>query len=184
MNFEIPRMNKKGSDFPSIIFTIAIIFAIGITVVVISFLALQIYQNLNTTLESNPDLSGGEANTTLVKVQGFEQTMWDYFFLAIVAAYVLGMMILAFTTPSSPWAFAIFVILGSVGLFVGVALSNAWEKFAEQSILSDTIARFPITDMILNNFYPLFVTLVLALVMVMLFGKRFLGGESSGGGLR
>lgn len=181
---KLQKMNKKGSDFPSIIFAIAIIFAVGVMLVVMSYLALQIYENLNDTLESQPDLAGGEANDTLVKVIGFERSMWDYFFVAIVAAYVLSMIFLAFVTPSNPWVFAIFTILGSIGLFVGVALSNAWEKFAEADVLSETIARFPITDMILNNFYPLLVTLVLVLVMVMLFGKRFIGGESSGGGIR
>lgn len=174
-------MNKKGSDFPSILFTIAILFAIGIVLVVISNLALQIYTSLNDQLNEDPDFDSYYTNETLTKIQTFEQSMWDYFFLAIAAAYILSMVILAFTTPSNPWVFAIFVVLGSIGLFVGVALSNAWEKFAETDALADTIARFPITNLILDNFYPLFITLVLALVMVMLFGKRFLGTEVGGG---
>lgn len=105
--------------------------------------------------------------------------MWDYFFLAIVFAYTLSLMVLAFTTPTNPWLFAIFTILSSIGLFVGVALSNAWQKFAEADAMATTIARFPITDLILGNFYPIFVTIIFTAVMVMLFGKKFLGEGGS-----
>jgi len=176
------RMNKKGSDIPSILFTIAMLFAIAIMLVVMSFLALNIYEKLNDTLNDNPNIASSYANETLTKVRGFEESMWDYFFLAIAMAYVLSMLILAFVTPTNPWLFAIFSVFGSLGLFIGVVLSNAWEKFAEADALSSTIARFPITDALLNNFYPLFVTMIIVLVMIMLFGKGFAGG--SGGGER
>ena len=76
--------------------------------------------------------------------------------------------------------FAIFAVLGSIGLFVGVALSNAWETFAETDVLSSTITRFPITNLLLDNFYPLFITLIVVLVMMMLFGKRFRGTAAGG----
>lgn len=178
MNFKLTNIkNKKGSDIPSFLFGIAFLFAVGITLVVISYLALSIYTNLNDTLNDNPDIASSQANETLSQVITFENSMWDYFFLAIVIGYVISMLVLAFITPTNPWFFAIFVILGSIGLFIGVALSNAWEKFAETDILSSTIARFTITDTILNNFYPLFITIMLVGIMVMLFGKRFLGGE-------
>lgn len=175
------KMNKKG-DIPSILYSVAIIFAIGIMLVVVSYLALEIYSSLSDTLNENPDIASSYANETLTTIQAFEQSMWDYFFLAIVLAYVISMFVLAFTTPSNPWLFAIFVVFSSIGLFVGVALSNAWEQFADADILESTIDRFPITDLILNNFYPLFVTLIVVGVMIMLFGKRFLG--DAGGGTR
>ena len=176
-------MNKRGSDIPSIMFTIVILFAIGITIVVVSNLALQIYQGFSTTFDNNPLIASSTANDTLTTIIGFEQSMWDWFFLAIVFGYLLSMVMLAFVTPTNPWFFPIFVIVGTIGLFVGVALSNAWEKFAESPVLSGTIDRFPITDTILNNFYPLFITIMIALVLVMLFGKRFVG-DIGGGGVR
>ena len=175
-------MNKKGTDIPSILFSIAMIFAIGIMLTVMSFLALTIYEDFQTELNENPNIASSAANETLTTVIKFEKSMWDYFFLAIVIAYVMSMVILAFTTPTNPWLFAIFVVFSSIGLFVGVALSNAWQKFAEADILQSTIERFPITDLLLGNFYPLFVTMIIVLVMIMLFGKRFVG--DAGGGER
>lgn len=180
--FKLRSMNKKGSDIPSILFAIAMIFSIGIMLVVMSFLALSIYENFQSVFNENPAISSDFANETLTTVIKFEKSQWDYFFLAIVIGYVISMVTLAFTTPTNPWLFAIFVVFSSIGLFVGVALSNAWQKFAEADTLSATIERFPITDLLLGNFYPLFVTMIIVLVMIMLFGKRFIG--DAGGGQR
>ncbi len=173
-------MNKKGTDIPSILFTIITIFAIGIMIVFISFLALTIYEKLNTVLNDNPDIASDFSNETLTKVIAFEQDQWDYFFLAIVIAYVISMTVLSFTTPTNPWLFAIFVVFSSIGLFIGVVLSNTWQAFAATDILAPTIERFPITDLLLGNFYPLFVTMMIVLVMIMLFGKRFVGNLGGG----
>lgn len=184
MNFKhhIPLRNKKGSDIPSILFTIILIFSIGITVVMISFLALSLYEGLQTTINDNLGLGASEANKTLATVIKFEKSQWDYFFLAIVIGYVMSLVTLAFTTPTNPWFFAIFVVFSSIGLFVGVALSNTWQAFAEAPALVSTVDRFPITDLLLGNFYPLFVTMMIVLVMIMLFGKRFLSDSGGGGG--
>lgn len=167
--------NKKGSDIPSILYAIAFIFCVGIVFVIISYLAMNIYDNLSDTLNSNPNINATQANETLTEIRNFEQSMWDYAFLALILGYVLVMMILSFSTQINSWYYLVFVIIGMVGLFIGSALSNAWEKFAETSVLSDTIARFPITDTILNNFFPLFIVMMLAFVLIMLFGKRYLG---------
>ena len=173
----VKNLNKKGSDIPSILFAIASIFIIGLLFVVFSHLAGEIYDNLQSTLNNNPNINATIANQTLTTVINFEQSMWDYAFLAIIIGYLIVMMILAFSTQANSYFYVIFIIVAGVGLFMGVALSNAWEEFADTNILSETIARFPITDTILNNFFPLFITVMFVLVMIMLFGKRFFGGE-------
>ena len=73
----------------------------------------------------------------------------------------------------------IYGIVVLIGLFVGVALSNAWEVMVETPALAGTVARFPITDAILNNFYPIFITVVIIITMIMLFGKAFLPGQEA-----
>lgn len=173
-------LNKKASDIPSILFAIASIFTIGIILVVFSNLFLSIYESLQTTINSIPNINASIANETLTTVIGFEQSMWDYFFLAVLIGYVITMMVLAFSTQAQPFFYVIFIIVAGISMFIGVALSNTWEAFAETEALSGTIARFPITDAILNNFFPLFIAIMFVLIMIMLFGKRFLG-ESSGG---
>ena len=90
------------------------------------------------------------------------------------------MMILAFSTQANASFYFIFVIVGLFGLFLGVVLSNAWESFTSASVFSETIARFPITDAILDNFFTLYVLAMVFLTLIMLFGKRFVGTEAGG----
>ena len=175
------RWNKKGSDGPSMIFAIVSIFIIGIIFLIFSYLFSNVYSGLQDSINSIPSLDNEVANQTLTDIQVYEQSMWDYAFLFILIGYVIVLMTLAFTTQANPHFYIIFIIIAGVGLFLGVALSNAWEKFAEVPLLSSTVANFPITDTILNNFFPLFIAVMFACVMVMLFGKRFLGSESEGG---
>lgn len=168
-------MNKKGSDIPSIIYAIIVIFVIGVIFLVFSNLASNIYTNLQDTLSKNPRVNYTIANETITTVQHYEQSMWDYAFLFIIIGYLIVMMILSFSTQANPYFYVIFIIMAGVGLFVGVALSNAWEAIVTTDALSSTAARFPITDSILNNFFPLFVVMIFVLSMIMLFGKRYFG---------
>lgn len=173
-------MNKKGTDIPSILFAIATIFIIGILFFVFSHLASEIYSSLQTTINNNPNINATYANETLTTIQNFEQSMWDYAFLFIVIGYLIVMMILAFSTQANASFYFIFVIVGLFGLFLGVVLSNAWESFTSASVFSETIARFPITDAILDNFFTLYVLAMVFLTLIMLFGKRFVGTEAGG----
>jgi len=169
-------MKKKG-DIPSILFAIIIIFVAGVILLVMSNLTSQIYQGFDDYFD-NSKYNGTEAHQALNTVQEYEESMWDYVFLAIVIGYVLMLIILGFSTQISAVFYFIYGIVAMIGLFVGVALSNTWEKMVETDALSGTVARFPITDAILNNFYPLFITVVIVITMIMLFGKSFLpGGE-------
>jgi hypothetical protein len=172
-------MNKKGSDIPSFFYVIAIIFTIGLILFLLSHLNLDIYNTLNDAVQGIPGQSGAsEVNETLTKVIAFEQSMWDYAFLALVLGYVISMILISFSTQINPVFYFIFVIFSGIGLFLGVGLSNAWQISAANSELADTTARFPIMNTILGNFYPLFITLTLVFIVVMLFGKRYLGGEA------
>lgn len=168
--------NRKG-DIPSIIYVIVMIFALGIILVVFSNLFYSIYGELDDYM-TNSEYNGTTAHETLKQVEDYERSMWDYVFLSITLGYVLMLIILGFSTQVSAVFYFIYGLVAMIGLFVGVALSNAWEKLAETPAMTSTIARFPITDALLNNFYPLFITVVIVITMIMLFGKAFLPGAS------
>jgi hypothetical protein len=169
--------NKKG-DIPSIIYVIVMIFALGIVLLVFSNLFSSIYGSLDTYFDTSK-YNNTVAHQTLNQVQVYEQSMWDYVFLAIAIGYVLMLIILGFSTQINAVFYFIYGIMAMIGLFLGVALSNAWEAMVSTDALSSTVARFPITDAILNNFYPLFITVVIVITMIMLFGKTFLPGAEN-----
>ncbi|HUU86888.1 MAG TPA: hypothetical protein VMX17_03955 [Candidatus Glassbacteria bacterium] len=170
-------MNKKG-DIPSIIYFIVIIFAIGMVLFVFSHLFSSVYDGLDQYFDDSK-YNDTTAHQTLNQIQTYEQSMWDYVFLAIAIGYVIMLIILGFSTQINAVFYFIYGIVAMVGLFVGVALSNAWEAMVETPALAATALRFPITDALLNNFYPIFITVVIVITMIMLFGKAFLPGEQN-----
>lgn len=168
-------MNRKG-DIPSLIYFIVAIFTIAIVVFVFSHLFGQIYSSIDDnyieTYQNNTI-----ADQTLDQVITFEQSMWDYFFLAIFASYLLVLIFIGFETPVDVKFYLIYAIVAMLGVFIGAVLSNVWEALAENPEFSSTLARFPITDAILNNFFPTVIIVSIVLTMILLFGKR-LGGTS------
>lgn len=173
MNF---KMNKRGADIPSILFALVSLFVVGIMLVVFSHLFSQVYSGLNDAVGIGSTINSSIANNTLTEVIRYENSMWDYFFLAIAIGYLLMMIILGFSTQANPVFYFLFIIMGMLGLFVGVALSNTWESFAGTGELSSTIARFPITNSIMDNFFPLYIVVMLISSGIILFGKRVIGG--------
>jgi len=172
-------MNHKG-DIPSILYFIVALFIAGVTLLVFSFIFTNLYQEVDDYL-SDSKYNDTTAHNTLQEVQNYEESMWDYVFLAIAIGYVITLVILGFSTQVNAIFYFIYGIVVLVGLFVGVALSNTWETLVETDALSSTVARFPITDLILNNFYPLFIIVTIVITMIVLFGKNYLG---TGEGMR
>ncbi|HEX9804497.1 MAG TPA: hypothetical protein VGA67_02350, partial [Candidatus Dojkabacteria bacterium] len=96
-------MNKKGSDIPSFFYVIATIFTIGLIIFLLSHLNLNIYTTLNDAVQGIPGQSGAiEVNESLTKIIDFEQSIWDYAFLAIVIGYVISMVLISFSTQINP----------------------------------------------------------------------------------
>lgn len=170
--------NKKG-DIESIMYVIAILFLTGFILVFFSDFALDIYTRLETGID-NAGYNNTEADTAINKAQTTEGSIWDYVFLAIAISYVISMLILAYSTQINPIFYFIYGIIAALGLFLGIALANLWEALASNAAMTDVISRFPITNLILDNYYPMFITVIILSVMVLLFGK-FTNSGSSGG---
>jgi len=170
--------NKKG-DLPSFIFTIIIIFTLGIFLLIFTHLSSTIYSALSSRLDSidNGAFNNSVSDVALDKAIAVNNSIWDYFFLAIVVGYVFSLLFFSFSTPSNPIFFWIYVLVLMLGLFVGVALSNTWEAMSDNPTFATTITRFPITDALLDNFFPVFITVIGVTMTIMLFGKFAFGGN-------
>jgi len=170
-------MNKKG-DFASFLFVIAALFAVG----VLLFFAYHFFTEINSEfddyLSADSDYNNTEAHQALTTYQTTADTIWDYAFLGIAIAYVLGLIFTAFSTRISPIFFWVYIILAMVGLIVGVMLSNTWQELAEDKAFVNTIDNFPITDTLLGTYYPMFITFIMIIFIILLFGKP-LGGQGT-----
>lgn len=174
-------MNKKG-DFPSLVFAVITIFMIGTLFFVFSHMSDKFYDKLDNYLDSNAEYNNTEAETAIEKISSVEQSIWDYGFVAILFGVIISLLLTAYATRISVVFFWVYGVLAIVVLVLGVMISNMWQEMAASPEFTETIARFPITDAILGNNYPMVVAGIIFLMMIVLFGKS--PDEAGGLGLR
>lgn len=163
------ELNKKG-DIPSIFFAIVAIIAIGIFIFFFSHLFGSIYTEFGDVL-SEGDYNNTHATESLTTIQTTENEIWDYVVLAIALSYIMLLAILGFSTRISAFFFWVYGIVAIIGLFIAVALSNTWQEMAAAPEFATTIARFPITNLLLGDYYPTFILGGIVITMILLFGK-------------
>ena len=163
-------MNKKG-QFESKVYAIILIFVVGILFFFLSHLNQQIYDELNEYISD--DYGNTSADIALDKIQTMEESnIWDYGFLAIFVGILISLLLFGFASRINVAFYWIFVILGMIILVVGTVLSNTWQSLAGNSEFATTILRFPITNAILGNYFPMMVTGLIFITLVIMFGKR------------
>lgn len=165
-------MNRKGADPQSIIYTIIVLVSVGIVITLLSNVFSRMYDQFDRNFDNNNQLNGTTAHETLNDIQDVENSVWDYAFLAIFFSYVFFLEFSAYQLRTITFFFWMYVILGILGLFLGTVMSNLWGVYAANSQNAEVIARFPITNLILGEYYPLVVTIIIGLSLVLLFGKQ------------
>lgn len=147
------------------------IFIVAIVLLFMNHLNFQIYESFDEyflTSEQNQS----EAHNVTIQLKEIEETnIWDWTFLAIFIGLMIQMLILSFASRINIAFFWIFVLLGILILIIGVILSNIWQEIAANPEFATTVLRFPVANTLLGTFYPLAVTAILFLSLIVLFGK-------------
>lgn len=171
-------MIKKG-DIPSLIYVVVSIFVIGVLFLVTSHMTDKFEDKLDDYLESSPKYNNSVALDSLRELNEVEQSVWDYSFLAILFGLIIAMLMTAYATRISAAFFWIYAVMTLIILILGVVTSNMWQEIAVNPELSETVARFPITDALLGTKFPIVVTAIILIMIILLFGKS---PEQSGAG--
>ncbi len=159
--------NKKG-DVESIIFLVMFLFMIGVILFLFSYLNNEIYTEMNNTL------GGSHTNQTievLDTVISNNNSIWDYVFLGIFMGSLISIALSAYAIRISPVFYWIYGLLSMVVLAMGTMLSNIWQDMVVDGTFATTLSRFPITNAVLGTYYPIIVTAVVILAMIIIFGK-------------
>jgi len=173
-------LQDKHGDIPSLLFVIVSVFVAGIFIFIIGHLSFELYSGFDNYLGDKYNNSEAHELMQTTIDRETPRSLWDYVFLAIAMGYVLMMGILGFSTRVSPVFYFIYAFAAMFSFAVGVVLSNFWQTMVLNPDMAVTALRFPITNLILGNFFPLFITVTIFLTMILLFGKYF-GGDSGGG---
>ena len=169
--------NKRG-DIESLIYVVAILFAIGFVVVLGNMFTHAFYTQTESIFNSTASLNNSEAIPAIQKIRDVDDTAWDYAILGIYVAILGGMAFTSYLTRISLIFFWIYGVMALVVLAIGVMLSNAWQTMMAKPELTETIARFPITNVLLGSYGTIAVTAIIMVTILFLFAKT---PDNSGG---
>jgi len=166
------RLENKKGDIASIIYIVIFLFVVAIALLFISHLNDEIYSELDTALNStHGENISSEVRNTLIKSQTINREVWDWAFLGIFMGSLLAIGLSAYAVRISPIFYWVYALLSLVVLALGIILSNIWQDMAADAEFAVTIARFPITNAILGSYFPMVVTAITILAMIIIFGK-------------
>jgi len=171
------KMNKKA-QFTTFIMVVVFIFIVGILLFFLNHFNKTFYDKFDEYFEGSEEYNNTEAHNATGKLQAIEDSnIWDYAFLAIFFGFVLQIILLSFASKINAAFFWILVIVDIPILIIGTIVSNVWQGIVTNPEFATTITRFPITNAILGTYYPMVVTIILFLAMIILFGKPSRGEE-------
>lgn len=172
--------NKKG-DIESLIYVVVILFAIGFILIFVNTLNHKISVATENIFTNSSSMQNSSAIESIQKIRSVDDMAWDYAFLAIYIAVILGLGMTAYATRINIAFFWIYIIMSLVVLMLGVSLSNAWQTAVQNEQLTETVARFPITNFLLGSYAPIAVTGLILVTALLLFAKP---QDSAGDGQR
>lgn len=173
MKTKLMRRNliqDKKADFGSLIYVVIFIAALGLVMFLIQHMNHEIFTEILETINETQD-KYPEAVETMTDIRSIDDVIWDWVFLAVYLGSIIAIGMSAYAIRISPIFYWIYAILGLVVLATGTMLSNLWQDFSADPTFAITITRFPITNLLLGSYYPVAITFVLVLAMVILFGK-------------
>lgn len=162
---------SKRGDIPSLIYIVVILGVIAFVFIFTSKLSHQLNTQMEIALNSSPEFENSSAIPAIQTIRDVNDWAYDYAFLALYIGSLIALGLTAYSTRISPVFYWVYALMSLAVLAVGVLISNTWQAATETEMLSDTVARFPITDFLLGSYYPLAVTALILITMILLFGK-------------
>ena len=166
------KINKKG-QMESFLYVVITIFVIGIILFFFSHLNSKVYDKYDEWMGNETDIVDTTAHETIQKISTVEKTnLWDFAFLAIYVGLIIQLILFSFATRINLAFYWLFALLSLVMLIVGTILSATWQELSVSPEFATTLTRFPITNTLLGTYYPIGITFMIMVGMIVLFGKR------------
>ena len=94
----------------------------------------------------------------------------------VMLGLFLVLTISAVLVPTNIIYTTLFLAIGALLWFISIPLSNAYSQFASSGAMAGIASDMPLTYTIMTQL-PIFATITLVLLIVILYGKRFLFTE-------
>lgn len=163
------RMNKRGQlqEISTFLVALFVISVFGLTM-------WKVGDGLSDALYNSPI----NTTDTTSAIEGLETVTksGDTLFLGIFVFFMLILLISAWLLPTQPVFTALYLLGITVLWLLSIPLSNAYEKISQANGMSSAVADLGIIDTIMLNL-PMVATVVVAMLLLVLFGKRYIGVE-------
>jgi len=170
-NILIKKKYGKKAQFESILLAVITIFIIAVILFFFNHMSVKIYDSFDSFLNTS-EYNDTPAHDALHTIQNVEKTnIWDWAFLAIFVGIIIQIVMFSFATRINIAFYWLMVLIDLPILIVGVVLSNIWQNLAANSEFAVTIARFPITNLLLGTYFPIAIVILITIASVILFGK-------------
>jgi hypothetical protein len=159
-------MNRKGQVQDLVVFMVTL-FSISI----FASLLYKIGSAIKTSL-LNSNING---TTTVSAINSLDKTamIGDTLVGFVMLGLFLVLTISAILVPTNIIFTVLFLAIGALLWFISIPLSNAYSKFATSGAMAGISGDMPLTYTIMTQL-PVFATITLVLLIVILYGKRFI----------
>ena len=173
---QMMKRSKRGSIQDIVVFLVTL-FSIAVFATVMfkvgdGMQTAMLSSGLNTTNESINAINSLDHSAKL------GDTLVGSAFIGLL----LTLMISAILVPTNIIFTVIYLIIGSLLWFLSIPLSNAYVTMIGSASMAGMSGNLPLTYIIMSKL-PLITTILLVMLIVILYGKRFLFTQDGGGAL-
>jgi hypothetical protein len=163
--------SKKGD-----VSQILVVMIILLVLAIVGFITLTLSTRVNSFWISSGTLN--ESSTAITAVEKMQDTApktTDYAIFLAFLGMQIGVVISAVRTKFSPLTIVLFIFLTMISIMVAAGMVNMYQGLAQTTSVSDIGESLPLTGFIFSKYFPLIITVISALVMLIMYGKQ--GGD-------
>lgn len=159
---------KKGDVF-QVLFMISLILGIAI----IGLICLVLSTRVNEFWDSSGLLNNTAVGTHAIdQIQDTAPKTTDYAIFLMFLGMNIGILVAAVRTNFSATVIFLFILLTLIAILIAAGAVNMYQGLAQQPSISDVSDDLTLTNFLFSRYFPLIVSMICALVMLIMYGKN------------
>lgn len=162
---------KKGD-----VFQVMFMIALTLAVAMVGLILLVLTVNVNNFWDESGLLNDTAVGTSAIDtLQDTAPRTTDYAVLFLFLGMNIGVIVASVRTNFSAAVIFIFILLTLISIMFAAGAVNMYQGLAQQESIIGISGELTFTNFILSRYFPLAVSMLSALVMLVMYGKS--GGD-------
>ncbi|MHA1225337.1 MAG: hypothetical protein ACTSPV_01175 [Candidatus Hodarchaeales archaeon] len=164
-------LKNKKADFQSLIVGIIVVFGLALGVILFS----KVFIAVTDELKTQEDFSNTTINT-IESTQSKTIPLLDFFIFFTLVSIMIGLIVASIYIDVHPALVVVFMIGLVIAVFFSGIFSNVYSEFSSDSEISSTASQFKFTNLILGEHFPIIISVLGVIIIIILYGKSRRGG--------